>query len=223
MGWNGRLTAIGVVGLFNIIRYFYYHQYLGLPFKANFFILTTIFLSVAWWCGKQFDKVKYYSERDHLTGTYNRRAVEQSFQKIAQTCSNQNQKLGIIMMDLNNFKTVNDTYGHHKGDELLVHIAAILNEHVKKNDVVARWGGDEFLILVPDCNNNFESIYIRNIRQIIENEDFAEIPFKGASVGFAIYPDEGQSFRELIQIADGEMYRKKGTVLNTPERKMQNI
>ena len=64
--------------------------------------------------------MKYYSEKDPLTNTYNRRTVEQSFQKIAQTYKKENQKVGIIMMDLNNFKGINDTYGHHKGDELLI-------------------------------------------------------------------------------------------------------
>lgn len=208
--YHGRLIAVGIVGLFNILRYFYYHQYLELPFKANFFILTTIFLAISWWCGKQFDQVKYYSEKDPLTNTYNRRTVEQSFQKIAQTYKKENQKVGIIMMDLNNFKGINDTYGHHKGDELLIHLASILNNSVKKNDVVARWGGDEFLILVPDCQKSFESGYVRKLQQVLEDEKFDGFPSVGASVGFAIYPDDGQDFQELIRMADKAMYRKKG-------------
>lgn len=209
MKYNGRIVAIGIVGLFNLLRYFYYHQYLELPFRANFFILTTIFLSIAWWCGKQFDSVKYYSEKDPLTDTYNRRTVERSFQKIVQMYRRENHKLGVIMMDLNRFKEINDTYGHHKGDELLIYLAAIIKKFVKKNDIVARWGGDEFLIIVPDCKNNFERVYIEGLQQVLANERFDVFPPVRASVGFAIYPDDGQNFQELIQIADGAMYREK--------------
>lgn len=209
MKYNGRIAAIGIVGLFNLLRYFYYHQYLELPFKANFFILTTIFLAIAWWCGKQFDNVKYYSEKDPLTDTYNRRKVEQSFQKIAQMYRRENHKLGVIMMDLNKFKEINDTYGHHKGDELLINLAAILKNYVKKNDIVARWGGDEFLILVPNCKSDFELGYIQGLQQALANEKFDEFPSVEASVGFAIFPDDGQDFQELIKIADAAMYRDK--------------
>lgn len=118
MPYRGRILAVGIVLLFNIIRYFYYHQYLALPFNWTFFILTAIFLSIAWWGGKQFDKAKYLSERDPLTGTYNRRIVEQYFYKAAKICDIKKQSLGVIMLDLNKFKEVNDEYGHHKGDEL---------------------------------------------------------------------------------------------------------
>lgn len=118
MPYRGRILAVGIVLLFNIIRYFYYHQYLALPFNWTFFILTAIFLSIAWSGGKQFDKAKYLSERDPLTGTYNRRIVEQYFYQAAKICDIKKQSLGVIMLDLNKFKEVNDEYGHHKGDEL---------------------------------------------------------------------------------------------------------
>lgn len=77
------MFAIGLVGLFNILRYFYYHQYLSIPFEPQFFVLTTFFLVIAWWCGKQFDRAKYYSEHDPLTTTYNRRTVEERYQKLS--------------------------------------------------------------------------------------------------------------------------------------------
>ncbi|WP_342538146.1 GGDEF domain-containing protein [Sporosarcina sp. FSL K6-1540] len=210
MKYSGRIIAMSVVSLFNILRYFYYHQYLELPFKANFFILTFIFLSVALWCGMQFDRVKYYSEKDPLTDTYNRRTVEKYFREITRTIRNKDQKLGVIMIDLNKFKEINDTYGHHKGDELLIHLAYIINKSVKKSDRVARWGGDEFLILVPTSTNDFESDYIPEFQRKLENENFDEFPSIGVSLGFSIYPDDGQDFQELIQIADGEMYKAKG-------------
>ena len=90
---------------------------------------------IALWCGWQYDRVQYLSEKDPLTDTYNRRTVEQYFQKILQARKKENQKLGIIMIDLNKFKEINDTYGHHTGDELLSHFAVMLKKSVQKRRI----------------------------------------------------------------------------------------
>ncbi|MFJ5770931.1 GGDEF domain-containing protein [Psychrobacillus sp. NPDC093180] len=209
MRYHGRLLAIGVVLLFNLLRYFYYHQYLALPFKWTFFILTVIFLVVAWWSGKQFDHVKYMSERDPLTGTYNRRTVEKSFQKVAKKCDQKDQSLGIIMLDLNNFKEVNDEFGHQRGDELLIQTAATLNHFVGKNGIVARWGGDEFIILVSNVKENFAESYVKKLQKRIKEQSSEAFSNVGASVGYSIYPRQGVSFQKLIQKADAKMYKEK--------------
>ncbi|WP_254865271.1 GGDEF domain-containing protein [Solibacillus isronensis] len=195
--------ATGIVLLFNIIRYFYYHQYLALPFNWTFFILTAIFLGIAWVAGKQFDKVKYLSERDPLTGTYNRRTVEEYFHKAAKISDIKKQSLGIIMLDLNKFKEVNDNYGHHKGDELLIQVAAALNTFVTKHDLVGRWGGDEFVVLVDNMKENTADAYVKELQLAITLENVE------ASVGYAIYPKHGKSFQKLVQEADAYMYRDK--------------
>lgn len=213
MQYRGRFISIGVVGLFNVIRYFYYHQYYDMPFEASFFILTAVFLLVAWWGGKQFDRAKYYSEKDPLTKIYNRRAVENFFQKHAKKNPEKDYKLGVIMLDLDNFKAINDSYGHHKGDQLIAHIASILNGFAKKDDIVARWGGDEFLILVPNISENFKSDYVHSLHEELEKHDVENYPSVGVSVGVAIYPTDGKSFCELIQIADRAMYKDKGIKL----------
>ncbi|MFS0876056.1 GGDEF domain-containing protein [Solibacillus isronensis] len=195
--------ATGIVLLFNIIRYFYYHQYLALSFNWTFFILTAIFLGIAWVAGKQFDKVKYLSERDPLTGTYNRRTVEEYFHKAAKISDIKKQSLGIIMLDLNKFKEVNDNYGHHKGDELLIQVAAALNTFVTKHDLVGRWGGDEFVVLVDNMKENTADAYVKELQLAITLENVE------ASVGYAIYPKHGKSFQKLVQEADAYMYRDK--------------
>lgn len=209
MPYRGRILAVGIVLLFNIIRYFYYHQYLALPFNWTFFILTAIFLSIAWWGGKQFDKAKYLSERDPLTGTYNRRIVEQYFYNAAKICDIKKQSLGVIMLDLNKFKEVNDEYGHHKGDELLVQVAAALNKFVGKHDLVARWGGDEFVVLVDNMKENSADDYVKELQRAITLESVENFPNVEASVGYAIYPQHGKSFQKLIQEADAYMYQDK--------------
>ena len=210
MRYRGRVFAVGVVGLFNILRYYYYHRYLGLPFEASFFVLTAIFLSIAWWSGKQYDLAKYYAEKDPLTNTYNRRTVEESFERLSLISDKENSKLGIVMIDLDNFKGINDRYGHLKGDELLQQISLTLNKVSKKDDFIARWGGDEFLILVPSIDENFEVNYYQLLHKELESNDlFLNTKFT-ASIGVAIYPDHGVIFENLIQQADGRMYKMKG-------------
>lgn len=167
------------------------------------------FLSIAWWGGKQFDNVRYMSERDPLTGTYNRRTVEQSFHKAAKICDLKNQSLGVIMLDLNNFKEVNDEYGHHTGDELLIQIASTLNKYVTKNDLVARWGGDEFIILVSNMKESFAVDYVQKLQREIMLQSSENLSNVGTSVGYAIYPQHGNSFQKLVQEADAKMYKEK--------------
>lgn len=209
MGYQGRIFSIAVVILFNIIRYYYYHQYLGLPFKWNFFILTFIFLTIAWWCGKQYDSAKYYSERDPLTNTFNRRTIEQKFQRISAVCDKEKKSLGVIMVDLNNFKDVNDQYGHQKGDELLNQVATKLTNFVHKKDLVARWGGDEFVILVSHLKEEFNNDYIQALLRSLKEHNDSEFSSIGASIGYAIYPTDGDNLQKLIQIADRGMYEEK--------------
>ena len=177
--------------------------------KADFLILTAIFLLVAWWCGKQFDRAQYYSEKDPLTNTYNRRTLEQSFQKLSMTCKREEKKLGIIMLDLNNFKEINDSYGHQIGDEVLVHVASILEEFRRKGDWIARWGGDEFVVLVPDCQQDFKSVYSEGLLQKLKEGKVDKLPAIGASIGGSIYPDDGGTLEELLRTADKAMYKAK--------------
>lgn len=210
MGVKGRTFAVGVVGLFNILRYFYYHRYLGLPFEANFFILTGFFLLVAWWCGKQFDRAKYYSEKDPLTDTYNRRTIEQTFEKLAETCKRKDEQLGVIVIDLDNFKEVNDKFGHQKGDELLQHVSSVLKSIAKEKDFIARWGGDEFVILVSNIKDGFESNYVQLLQDKLTKTDLLPNFLFTASIGVAIYPVQGVKIGDLIQIADLGMYEMKG-------------
>lgn len=206
MGYRGRVVAVGIVIMFNILRYYYYHQYMGVKFEPSFFILTAIFLAVALLGGKQYDLAKFYAERDPLTNTYNRRVVEKMFNKRISICEKEKQKLGIILIDLNNFKETNDEFGHKTGDKLLRHVADLLKKNAKKDDIVIRWGGDEFVHIVPNIQPGFEFDYIHTLNNELAHN---EIPSMGASIGIAVFPDEGEDFETLIQRADIAMYERK--------------
>lgn len=94
----------------------------------------------------QYDKAKYFSEKDTLTGVYNRRFVEAIFPKLLAQVERKNEQLSLSIVDCNDFKPINDTYGHKIGDEVLITLSSLLAGEIRKSDIVARWGGDEFLI-----------------------------------------------------------------------------
>lgn len=113
------------------------------------------------------------------------------------------------MLDLNKFKEVNDEYGHQKGDELLTQVATALDRFVTKHDLVARWGGDEFVVLVDNMKEDLADDYVKELQRAITMQSAGNFPDVEASVGYAIYPQHGRSFQKLVQEADAYMYKDK--------------
>lgn len=209
MGYRGRVVAVCVVILFNILRYGYYHIYLGYLFDGSFFVLTGIFLLVAWTGGRQYDIARFYAEKDPLTNAYNRRTIDKVFKKKISQYKNQGKKMGVILIDLDDFKNINDTFGHQTGDELLRCVAEHIMSNAKKEDYVVRWGGDEFVHVILDLKENTLSDYVRILRSKLSNLDIESVNAVSASIGIAVYPDDGETFEVLIQKADTSMYEMK--------------
>lgn len=174
-------------------------EYIGLP----------IMLAIAWWFGKQYDKAKFYSEKDNLTGIYNRRFVEAFFPKIKAMSERNSQNIAVFLIDINNFKAINDNFGHRSGDELLKVLSYQLEISVRNTDIVARWGGDEFIIISPNIkeSENVDEI-IRRIHDNLKiiSDTYLEV---SVSIGSAIYPNEGSTLDDLLKISDKKMYNMK--------------
>jgi len=123
-----------------------------------------------------------------------------------------------MFVDLDNFKNINDTLGHNTGDKLLKRVAQRIAESVRESDTVARWGGDEFLIIVPDLTQTIEAeaiaekilMNLSRLIQIDENEFNVS-----ASIGIAAFPEDGESSEELLSNADAAMYEAKNAGKNT--------
>lgn len=153
---------------------------------------------------------------DPLTGTNNRRALLDIYEREssrAQRAARQGgvgsmQPLGMLFVDVNKFKVINDTYGHHVGDEVLCAVAQTLVAASRATDFVARYGGDEFVILMPDAGRAGLDLVTTRIRQIL-NEAPGPVPFT-VSVGSAIIdPLTPQTLEQVMAAADEEMYRDK--------------
>ncbi|MCD6419770.1 MAG: GGDEF domain-containing protein [Synergistetes bacterium] len=158
---------------------------------------------------KLYEKVKKEAITDHLTGTYNRRRLDEIFEIEVERAIRYKRPLSITISDIDRFKEVNDTLGHKMGDKVLIDTAHIMLESIRKTDIVARYGGDEFAIIFPETQKETAEKIMLRIREKIE--DYAKgigIPIS-ISFGVASYPEDGNSSQELLKVADSNMYQDK--------------
>ena len=153
-------------------------------------------------------ELEYKASHDPLTGLYNRISLSAFFKREAgKTDIYNHHKLALIFLDIDNFKSVNDTYGHEIGDKILREVAKIISESLRRTDLPFRFGGDEFLILASVKNSNEAVKIAERIRKRIE-ERFKDYGLS-ASFGISIYKEDGEDLDTLIDIADKRMYEMK--------------
>jgi len=144
--------------------------------------------------------------KDPLTGLYNRKFFYENAKKLLEIAKRDKRDLLIIFIDLDNFKAINDLYGHSVGDEVLKKVAELLRSGFRNSDIIARLGGDEFVIavLLGSSEENIKKIIDRTRKRI--EEEIGEISF---SYGYVKYPEDGFTLDELIKKADEKMYSNK--------------
>ncbi len=165
------------------------------------------------------EKVRYQSFHDGLTGLYNRVFLEKEMERMD---TERQMPIGIIMTDLNGFKMVNDTFGHEVGDEVLKQTAEILKDSCRAEDIIARWGGDEFVIFMPQTTKEDAKAICQRIDEKCKETYVKDIPLSLAW-GTAIKNSTNKDLAEILKEAEGNMYkhklaesqRVKSTVLNT--------
>ena len=151
--------------------------------------------------------LEYKASHDSLTGLYNREALENMLKAEIMKAKLSKGTLSIIFLDLDNFKTINDSFGHHFGDEILKQVGEILKSSVRKGDIVARYGGDEFIIVLHSKTDLEPERVAERIKQRLE-ETFS--PYNlSVSYGIAIFGKDGSTPEELINVADKRMYKQK--------------
>ena len=126
-------------------------------------------------------------------------------------------KFAVLMLDLNKFKSINDTYGHAAGDKVLVAVSQRLVSIVRESDTVARLGGDEFVLIVESINERAQLEALgRKLMDVVSQDlilDSGQTVAVGASVGYAWYPKDGDSLRDILEVADQAMYTCKASGL----------
>ncbi len=149
---------------------------------------------------------------DQLTRLPNRAMLQERLDVEIKRAKRAGTKVALMMLDLNGFKNVNDTYGHAVGDKLLIKVGERLDSCIRETDMVARFGGDEFIFLLPEMVTEKDvDIFATRVREQLAGAIIIDgISFQvSGAIGYAFYPDSGECFEDLLRYADSNMYRDK--------------
>jgi len=166
---------------------------------------------------KRLEEILYLSNHDYLTGVHNRRSYETEARKFD---DKRYFPLSVVVADVNGLKLTNDAYGHQAGDELLKKFSHLLHENLPESGIVARIGGDEFVVLLPRTDRNKATDYIERLSDSIQSERVHEMLFS-VSFGLAVKEDNKQNMDEMFKIAEDEMYLHKLT--DNPDARRKSI
>ncbi|MBR9869507.1 MAG: GGDEF domain-containing protein [Oceanospirillales bacterium] len=143
-----------------------------------------------------------------LTGLYNRHKVNEVLEEQLDLALRYNNSFAVMLLDIDHFKEVNDTYGHNVGDATLVEFSEILSVRTRKSDVVGRWGGEEFLIIVPQADKVDLVKMAESLRESIVTHTFSSVGKVTASIGLAIHRND-ESISKLVYRVDSALYQSK--------------
>ncbi|MDI6747813.1 MAG: diguanylate cyclase [Rhodocyclaceae bacterium] len=152
------------------------------------------------------------ANRDSLTGLYNRRYLDSTLERELARCKREGRPLSLLMIDIDHFKKINDTYGHIGGDEVLKEIGKLLSSNSRAEDVPCRYGGEEFTLLLPNMPLDVARARAEHLRSTYASMavPFGEFAIRSTlSIGIAVYPEHGKLADELTQRADHALYRAK--------------
>ena len=158
------------------------------------------------------DQLVYLAERDSLTGLYNRHRFNEELGRMLAEAQRGGSRLALFFFDLDEFKYINDTFGHRAGDAMLIRVAGEIATQVRRNELLSRPGGDEFAILVPDCT---EAMLPALAERVVRSISSIAIQFENqnlrltTSLGIAVFPEHAATAEELIAHADAAMYQAK--------------
>lgn len=204
MFYRGRITSFIVMFLFISIyvcyRYFVEQELTSFEW---FYFLSLFILS--FFGGFAFDKVSERLFHDELTNIYNRRFIYYLYPILYR----KNCIFFVILLDCDDFKVINDTHGHEKGDDVLKIVSSVLKSFQKDKVYASRWGGDEFLLIGKYQSDEQIEKVIESIRKsLCKKFEDTGIVFN-ISTGYAVFQKDGKSLRELIEHADRKMYEQK--------------
>jgi len=167
---------------------------------------------------KYTQDLEYYATRDPLTNLFNRRVFWELLNYEIGRAERHGYSFGVLVIDLDNFKHVNDTYGHIVGDKFLTQVADTIHGCLRLGDILARYGGDEFVLALPEAGQEQVYSVADRIRSALEN--MAVMTTEGmkvrgtASIGMAVYPDHAKTSKDLFMFADNMTYKAKGSGKN---------
>jgi diguanylate cyclase (GGDEF)-like protein len=187
------------------------HQLADLVVQVPSLILTAIVVvALREQLERSREAYRFLSRHDPLTGVGNYRQLHQSLNAELSRHARTNRRFALILLDLDDFKGVNDSFGHLAGDRILRNVAEVLTESIRPGDTIARHGGDEFSVIAPETSASEASTLSLRLEEAVQRVVAGEQNLT-ASSGCAIYPEAGGSIDELIGVADDALKREKRT------------
>jgi diguanylate cyclase (GGDEF)-like protein len=160
------------------------------------------------------ESMKQRANMDLLTGLYNRRFLEDYARKLLAMARRRQQPVSVIMLDLDHFKNFNDLYGHELGDRILSEFAKTIASAMRETNLAARFGGEEFVVLLPDTGAEACLLVAERLRHAVMHMQVPSgleepLPQVTVSLGIAVFPDHGNSLEEVLQASDKALYESK--------------
>ncbi|BBH21801.1 hypothetical protein Back11_31460 [Paenibacillus baekrokdamisoli] len=213
MSHQGRIIAvmiaIGMILFTTGLNYWSSKTHGWISVSIGAAIFAAVALPLSWIIGRKYDQLKIDSFVDCVTDIYNRRFVELSFPKLSLQAQRNHKRLSVILIDVNDFKEVNDRFGHARGDMALKLISQTLKDCSTKGEIVARWGGDEFIMICPYADDkSIDKLSAQLHEQLLKLSQQSGL-LLSVSLGSAVCPVEGSKLTQLVQTADKRMYAHK--------------
>ena len=165
-----------------------------------------------------YTQLEEIATKDPITSLYNHRSLHTKLESLIEYALADSRAIGVLFMDIDHFKHINDTWGHQIGDSILAHVATILRDHSRAEDIVARYGGEEFVFVVPNKSYREVQEVAERLRTAIGTTPYSDgegqIIQPTISIGCSLFPDDGMSLKELLFAADTAMYQAKRTGRN---------
>ena len=159
------------------------------------------------------ETLRNQSIRDPLTNLYNRRYVQESLEREVHRARRNKRPVSVVMLDVDHFKSFNDTFGHDAGDAVLKAVASVFKSNVRKEDIVCRYGGEEFMLVLPDASLDNAGRRAEFVRSAVEEmhvtHDGRKLDEVTLSMGVASFPSHGQTWEEVVAAADAALYKAK--------------
>ena len=162
------------------------------------------------------EALKTLATTDSLTGIYNRHKFEILYESQIEKQKVDNSSLSLLLIDIDHFKRINDNCGHNIGDSILIEFCMLIKSAIRTTDIFARWGGEEFIILLPNTNATNAMIIANKLKNLVSSYSFTQINKVTVSIGISVY-DQSDALESFIKKADTSLYKAKNLGRNRVE------